>query len=56
MQVDESIYLNFDKVLSYNAFLTFLIADRGIGKTFGAKKYCINHYIKKHKKFAWIRR
>lgn len=56
MQIDESIYLNFDKVLSYNAFLTMLIADRGIGKTFGAKKYCIKHFIKKHKKFAWIRR
>ena len=55
-KIDESIYLNFDKVLSFNAFLTMLIADRGIGKTFGAKKYCINHYIKKKKKFAWIRR
>ena len=55
-KIDESIYLNFDKVLSFNAFLTMLIADRGIGKTFGAKKYCINHYLKKHKKFAWIRR
>ena len=54
--MDESIYLNFDRVLSYNAFLTFLIADRGIGKTFGGKQYCIKHYIKKKKKFAWIRR
>ena len=56
MQIDKSIYINFDKVLSYNAFLTMLISDRGVGKTYGAKKYCINHYIKKHKKFAWIRR
>ena len=45
--MNESIYLNFDKVLSYNAFLTMLIADRGVGKTFGAKTYCINHYLKK---------
>ena len=37
--MDESIYLNFDKVLSFNAFLTMLIADRGVGKTYGAKKH-----------------
>lgn len=56
MQVDKSIYLNFDKVLSFNAFLTMLIADRGIGKTYGAKKYCVKHFKKKHRKFAWLRR
>ena len=54
--IDESIYLDINRVLSYNAFLTMLIADRGIGKTFGSKKYCINHFIKKKRKFAWLRR
>lgn len=56
MEIDKSIFLNFDKVLSYNAFLTMLIAERGIGKTYGSKNFCISHYLKKHKKFAWIRR
>lgn len=51
-----NIFYNFDKVLSYNALLSIIIGERGVGKTFGAKEYCISHYKKKKKRFAWIRR
>lgn len=54
--MNDNIYFNYDKALSYNCLLTIIIGERGCGKTFGAKDYCINHYKKKHKKFAWIRR
>ena len=51
-----SIFYNYDKVLSYNAFLNIIIGERGVGKTYGAKKYVINRWIKKHKQFVYIRR
>lgn len=55
--MDNAIYYNYDKLLSYTkAILFMVIGERGVGKTYGAKKYCINHYIKKKKKFVWIRR
>lgn len=50
------MYYNLDKLLSRNALLSFVIGERGVGKTFGAKDYCISHYIKKKKKFVWLRR
>lgn len=52
----KNIYYNFDKVLSYNALLSFIIGERGVGKSFGAKDYCLSHYKNKKKKFVWLRR
>lgn len=54
--IDKSIYLDFNKPLSYNAFLTFILTERGLGKSYGAKKYVANHFIKKHKQFVYLRR
>ena len=51
-----SIFYDYNKVLSYNAFLNIIIGERGVGKTYGAKKYVINRWIKKHKQFVYIRR
>ena len=51
-----SIFYDYQKVLSYNAFLNIIIGERGVGKTYGAKKYVINRWIKKHKQFVYIRR
>lgn len=50
------IYLDFSKILSFNALLSFVVAERGVGKSYGAKTYVANHFIKKHKQFAYIRR
>ena len=52
----DNFYFNYEKALSYNCLLTIIIGERGVGKTYGAKDYVINHYKKKGKKFAWIRR
>lgn len=54
--MNESIYLDWSKILSYNVLLYMILAERGVGKSYGAKKYVINRYKKKHKKFAWLRR
>ena len=54
--MDKSIYYSIDNVLSYNALLNFIIGERGVGKSYSAKKYVANHFIKKHKQFVYIRR
>jgi hypothetical protein len=50
------MYYNLSKVLSYNAFLNFLIGERGVGKTYSVTKFCINQFKKKGYQFAYIRR
>ena len=51
-----NIFYSYDKVLSYNAFLNIIIGERGVGKTYGMKKYSINRFLKKGKQFVYIRR
>lgn len=50
------MFYNYNKILSYNAFLNFLIGERGVGKTFGAVKFVTSQFIKKNEQFAYIRR
>ena len=50
------MYYNLSKVLSYNAFINFLIGERGVGKTYSTSKFLINQFIKKGFQFAYIRR
>ena len=54
--MDNSIYFNYDRVISYNAFLNFLIGSRGVGKTFGASEFVIRQFIKKGYEFVYLRR
>lgn len=56
LKIDKSIYLDFNIPLSYNAFLTFIVTERGLGKSYGSKSYVANHFIKKHKQFVYLRR
>ena len=51
-----NIWYNYDRVLSFNALLNFIIGERGVGKTYGAKKYVVNRFLKKGKQFVYIRR
>lgn len=44
------------KILSFRAFLNFLIGNRGSGKTYGFKTWSIDDYIKSKKQFIWLRR
>lgn len=50
------MYYSPDKILSRNALISFIIGERGVGKTFSFKRYGINHFKKKKRKFAWVRR
>ena len=50
------MWYSYDKVLSYNAMLNFILGERGVGKSYGIKKYCVNRFKKKKRKFIYLRR
>lgn len=50
------MYYDYQKVLSYNALFNFIIGERGVGKTYGAKKICIKDFLKNGNQFVYIRR
>lgn len=50
-----SKYYDISTLLSYNKILNFIIGQRGGGKTFSAKKWCINDFLKKENQFIWVR-
>ena len=49
-------FYNYDRVISYNCPVNILIGERGVGKSYGAKEYVINRWLKKKEKFLYIRR
>ena len=51
-----NIYYSLQKVLSYNALLNVIIGERGVGKTYSSKVFCIKRYLNHKRKFAYIRR
>ena len=54
--MDKSIFYTPERVVSYNALLTLIIGERGVGKTYGFKTYVVKRFLNKHKQFAYIRR
>lgn len=55
MHIDSRRY-NKDTLFSYRATLMFSISERGLGKTFGAKSWCVDDFKKRGYRFVWIRR
>lgn len=47
-------YYDWQKTLSYDADATMVIGARGIGKTFGIRKQCINDFLKDGSRFCEI--
>ena len=56
MNKDKSIYYNLNDILSKNRIYNFLIGNRGGGKSYNAKKWAINSFLRTGKKFLWVRR
>lgn len=54
--MNSNIFYDYERVLSYSAFLNVIIGERGVGKTYGFKKYAIKRFLKKGKQFVYIRR
>lgn len=53
---DLSMYWDINKTLSYNKLFNFVIGNRGSGKTYGSKVWCINRYLKTGEQFIYLRR
>lgn len=51
-----SIYLDFNKIYSFDAFLNLLITERGIGKTYGITMHVVDDFLKNKNQFILIRR
>ena len=49
-------WYNFDRINSYNAFFHFILTNRGYGKSYGAKKRCIDRFLKYGEQFVYVRR
>ena len=54
--MEEAIYYNYDRIISYDALLYMLIGERGVGKTYGASKLVVKEFIKKKRQFVYLRR
>ena len=49
-------YYDYHRILSYNCPVNLLFGERGCGKSYGAKKYVIEQYLKKQSQFLYLRR
>lgn len=49
-------YYDYHRILSYNVPVNVLIGERGCGKSYGAKDYVINQFLKKNSQFIYLRR
>lgn len=50
------MYYSLDKALSYNALFYFIIGERGVGKSWNTKKFCVQDYINHENQFIYLRR
>ena len=53
-----SMYYDYDRLLSREFLISFIISERGLGKTYGAKKAVLNRWLKSEGKeeFMYVRR
>lgn len=56
MKATNTIYWSASDMLSYNRLFNFVVGNRGGGKTFAMKSWCISDFLKKGKEFVWVRR
>lgn len=50
------MYYDYQKILSYGGYISFIVGGRGFGKSYGAKKVCIDDYLKNKNQFVYLRR
>lgn len=51
-----SMYYNYDKLLSRDFLIAFVIGERGVGKSFGAKLAVLKKFIRSGEQFIYLRR
>ena len=50
------MYWDINNSLSYNRLFNFIVGARGVGKTYGAKRWAINDFLKNGNQFVYVRR
>lgn len=50
------MYWDISKSLTYNALFTFVVGNRGAGKTYNSLKWAIRDYLKTGRQFVYVRR
>ena len=55
-EIDTSMFWDLNRTLTHNMLINVIVGNRGGGKTFGAKQYAIDNFIKRHEQFGYIRR
>ena len=41
-----SMWVDYNKIFSFNAFINMIVTERGIGKTYGASKAVVDDFLK----------
>lgn len=49
-------YIDFNKLLGHQKLFYMILTDRGFGKSFATKRHLINDFLKRGKKFIYLRR
>lgn len=55
-KVDNSIFWNPEKCVSYGAMLNFCVGERGVGKSFAMTKFVIDDFLRHGNEFVYLRR
>lgn len=56
LKPDYNIFYNGNRTLTHNCLFNFIVGSRGAGKTFWAKKWAIEDFIKNENQFVYVRR
>ena len=54
--IDTSMYWNLRRTLTHNVLINVIVGNRGGGKSYGAKQWAIDNFIKNKEQFGYIRR
>lgn len=55
-EIDTSMFWDLRRTLTHNKLINVIIGNRGGGKSFGAKQWAIDNFIKNKEQFGYIRR
>lgn len=55
-EIDKSMFWDLRRTLTHNKLINIIIGNRGGGKSFGAKQWAIDNFIKTKEQFGYIRR
>ena len=54
--MNSNIYFTLQKILSYNALINIILGERGVGKSYDAKKFVAKRFLNKDEQFVYLRR